>query len=123
VTLLVSKGATLSADQAYVTPGSRWLLRIVGADSATREGAQKWFLDSNGIRYAIGQAAGDSADPLKALGLSDDPRPIPWSIAQLFTEGAQLSFANALVYHDKLPDSPNQQAAPRNDDESMAQGG
>jgi type VII secretion protein EccB len=122
VTLLTAKGATVTADEAYVSPGTRWLLRIVGADNATRTGAQKWFLDSNGIRYAIGQAAGENADPLKALGIKGDPRPIPWSIAQLFTEGAQLSFANALVYHDKMPDSPNQQAAPRNEDD-MAQGG
>ncbi|MCK0441137.1 type VII secretion protein EccB [Gordonia alkaliphila] len=111
--LLPSQGATLRADNAYLTAGDNWLVNIIGSDRDDVAGAQSWFITPNGVRYAIG-AGTQNADPRGALGLgSVTPVPMPWSMAQLLTEGESLTFANALVYTDRSFDSPNQKPAPR----------
>ncbi|MGI6798557.1 type VII secretion protein EccB [Gordonia sihwensis] len=114
VDLLPATGATLSADQAYFTPGDNWLVHILGGESdSTAAGSQRWFITPNGTRYAIG-AGTQNADPFGALGFEgSETAPIPWSVASLLTQGATLSFANALVFHDQAFDSPNIKPAPR----------
>ena len=114
VDLLPSTGATITADKAYFPPGDNWLIRILGgANGTSTPASQRWIVTPNGTRYAIG-AGTQQADPLGALGMQDaTPAPIPWSVASLLNEGASLTFANALVYHDTTYDSPNIKPAPR----------
>ena len=59
-------------------------------------------MSDTGVRYGIGGDSKTGEKTIAALGLSEPPLPIPWSVLTLFAPGPALSQADALVAYDAV---------------------
>jgi len=100
---LVGAGQGTTADRVVLAPGRGYFVTTVGQDgggrSAQPDGAYFWLGDT-GVRYGLDQE-GDQ-NTAAALGLTEPPLPIPWSMLSQFAAGPTLSRADALLAHDGL---------------------
>jgi len=88
---LVTSGSGV-ANRVALPPGSGYFV-----DSS---GSLFWVSDT-GVRYGIDTEADNKT--VAALGLTQSPLPIPWSVLAQFAAGPTLSRADALLAHDALP--------------------
>ncbi|MGV0836209.1 type VII secretion protein EccB [Mycolicibacterium thermoresistibile] len=105
---LVSAGAGGTATRVALTPGSGYLVDSVGlrsgAPAADPAGASLFWISDTGVRYGIDTHGDDNT--VAALGLTESPLPMPWSVLAQFAAGPTLSRADALLAHDSLPPNP-----------------
>jgi type VII secretion protein EccB len=98
---VVLNGAGATTAQRVILPkGSGYFVQVTGQqpESTTKESV--FWLSDLGVRYgmeASGPGAGSS--PAQALGMTNQPLPIPWSLLSLFAPGPTLSKDDALVAH------------------------
>lgn len=104
VALIPAKSGTAKANFAWSMPGVGHLVRVASSLDDTTNAGQLLWIDDTGVRFAIGGADDKELKAaVSSLGFSNAPvLPIPWSIAQLYAEGATLSRANALVVHENI---------------------
>jgi type VII secretion protein EccB len=69
--------------------------------SATQDSL--WWVSESGVRFGVSQ----DRDTLRALALSAEPRPAPWSVLRLLVPGPELSRPDALLRHNTLPADSN----------------
>ena len=111
-TLTLRSGATLpvqdaaravtqvggAAARVAIAPGRGYLVQTVGsAPAAPADGSLFWVSDT-GMRYGIEAAGAEEAvKTAAALGLTEPPLPIPWSMLSLLAAGPALAPTDALV--------------------------
>lgn len=93
-----------SGTRVALSPGTGYLVQTVGQEPGSpTAGAQFWVSDT-GVRYGIDTTADKKT--VEALGLTEPPLPIPWSVLSLYAAGPTLSRDNALTAHDAIrPDA------------------
>jgi hypothetical protein len=105
---LVGGGSQGTATRVALPPGTGYFSQTVsGGPSAPGVGSLFWVSDT-GVRYGIDNEgeSGEHGKTVEALGLTEPPIAIPWSMLSLFATGPTLSRADALLAHDGLaPDS------------------
>ena len=108
---LVGAGAGGTASRVAMAPGTGYFAQTVGQSAASPVAGSLFWISDTGVRYGIDNEAAQggvtgNAKTAEALGLSQPPTPIPWSILSLYAPGPTLSRADALLAHDGLaPDS------------------
>lgn len=114
---LVGAGVGGTASRVAVPPGTGYFTRTISGDAsttaaaATGVGGPLFWISDTGVRYGISTAGGTGVstaqagpdDTVTALGLSQRPLDIPWSVLSQFALGPTLSRADALLAHDGLP--------------------
>lgn len=102
---LASAGPT-TAQRVIMPKGSGYFVQVTGQEpnSATKESV--FWVSDLGVRYGVepeengaNQDTHPVAAPAQALGMTQEPLAIPWSILSLFAAGPTLSKADALVEH------------------------
>lgn len=94
---LVGAGSGTTANRVAMTPGTGYLVQTVGTDAT-------FWVGDTGVRYGIDSQ--DGQETTKALGLTQTPLPVPWSILSQFAPGPTLSRGDALLAHDGLAADP-----------------
>lgn len=105
VDLLPSKrGSSEFADRYVSRNGKGWYVRVTGNDPDSNQAGQVAYISDSGVRYNIVPDEGvDYAPVVAALGLGNDPLPIPDAIARMYPTGPDLSHRAALVQHVNIP--------------------
>jgi type VII secretion protein EccB len=78
-----------------LTPGRGYFVESAGS---------LFWVSDTGVRYGIDTEADNRT--VAALGLTEPPLSIPWSVLAQFAAGPTLSRADALLAHDALPPDP-----------------
>jgi type VII secretion protein EccB len=73
-----------------MTPGRGYFVESAGS---------LFWVSDTGVRYGIDT----DNKAVAALGLTNSPMPIPWSVLTQFAAGPTLARADALLAHDALP--------------------
>lgn len=107
---LVSAGTPGAAARVALAPGTGYFTQTVGGGASAPPTGSLFWVSDTGVRYGIdtevGTGTSGRSKTVEALGLSDPPVGIPWSILSLFANGPTLSRADALLAHDGLaPDT------------------
>ena len=105
-----SAGNGSIATRVALAPGTGYFTQSVGGGAGSPGAGSLFWVSDTGVRYGIDSesenAAAGRGKTVEALGLSEPPVPIPWSVLSLFANGPTLSRADALLAHDGLaPDS------------------
>ena len=103
-------GAAGAAARVALAPGTGYFTQTVGGGTAAPPTGSLFWVSDTGVRYGIdtevGAGTAGRSKTVEALGLSNPPLGIPWSILSLFANGPTLSRADALLAHDGLaPDT------------------
>ncbi|WP_328857025.1 type VII secretion protein EccB [Williamsia herbipolensis] len=88
-------GDGLSADVAYIPPGSGYFVRTTGVDANSTRSASDFLVTDTGVRYGV---PASSAGP---LGMPD-PLAAPYAIVALLPPGPTLAQNAALTARDDL---------------------
>ncbi len=105
-----SAGNGSIATRVALAPGTGYFTQSAGGGAGSPGAGSLFWVSDTGVRYGIDSesenAAAGRGKTVEALGLSEPPVPIPWSVLSLFANGPTLSRADALLAHDGLaPDS------------------
>ncbi|MCV7344883.1 type VII secretion protein EccB [Mycolicibacterium rhodesiae] len=99
---LVGGGNPGTATRVALPPGRGYFVQTVGQQPASPPAGSLFWVSDTGVRYGIGGDPKSSEKTVAALGLSEPPLPIPWSVLTLFAPGPALSQTDALVVYDAV---------------------
>ncbi len=91
-----------TATRVALPPGRGYFVQTVGQQPASPPAGSLFWISDTGVRYGIGGEAKAAEKTVTALGLSQPPLPIPWSVLTLFAPGPALSQADALEAYDAV---------------------
>ncbi|BBX10427.1 ESX-3 secretion system ATPase EccB3 [Mycolicibacterium aichiense] len=91
-----------TATRVVLPPGRGYFVQTVGQQPASPPAGSLFWVSDTGVRYGIGGDPKAGEKTVAALGLSEPPMPIPWSVLTLFAPGPALSQADALVAYDAV---------------------
>jgi type VII secretion protein EccB len=97
---LVGGGAGSTADRVALAPGSGYFVQSVGSDAGAPPAGSAFWISDTGVRYGVDTSGDGKA--VAALGLTQPPLAVPWSMLTQFAAGPTLSRADALVAHDAV---------------------
>jgi type VII secretion protein EccB len=95
---LVSR-TPMTAQRAVVPKGGGYFVQVTGQEPQSTTTESIFWLSDLGVRYGIEDGQNEPAKAAVALGMTDQPLPVPWSVLSLFAPGPTLSKADALVAH------------------------
>jgi type VII secretion protein EccB len=95
---LVSR-TPMTAQRAVIPKGSGYFVQVTGQQPQSTTKESIFWLSDLGVRYGIDDGQNEPAKAAAALGMTDQPLPVPWSVLSLFAPGPTLSKADALVAH------------------------
>lgn len=99
---LVGGSNSGTATRVALAPGRGYFVQTVGQQAASPPAGSLFWVSDTGVRYGIGGDRTTTEKTVAALGLSQPPLPIPWSVLTLFAPGPALSQADALVAYDAV---------------------
>ncbi|WP_167098040.1 type VII secretion protein EccB [Mycobacterium sp. DL592] len=87
------------AQRAVLKPGVGYFVQTVGQQPASPSAGSLFWVSDTGVRFGIdgGTAKDGTKKTVAALGLTQPPLPVPWSVLALLTPGPALSQADALA--------------------------
>ncbi len=91
-----------TAARVALPPGRGYFVQTVGQQPASPPAGSLFWVSDIGVRYGIGGDPKAGEKTIAALGLSEPPLPIPWSVLTLFAPGPALSQSDALVVYDAV---------------------
>ncbi len=91
-----------TAARVALPPGHGYFVQTVGQQPASPPAGSLFWVSDTGVRYGIGGDQKGGEKTVAALGLTNPPLPIPWSVLTLFAPGPALSQADALVVYDAV---------------------
>jgi type VII secretion protein EccB len=96
---LAGSASHMTAQRAVIPKGGGYFVQVTGQQpqSATKESV--FWLSEVGVRYGLEDAQNEPSKPAAALGMTDEPLPVPWAVLSLFSPGPTLSKSDALVAH------------------------
>lgn len=91
-----------TATRVALPPGRGYFVQTVGQQPASPPAGSLFWVSDTGVRYGIGGDRKTAEKAVTALGLTQPPLPIPWSVLTLFAPGPALSQTDALVAYDAV---------------------
>ncbi|NTY61248.1 type VII secretion protein EccB [Mycolicibacterium sphagni] len=91
-----------TATRVALPPGRGYFVQTVGQQPASPPAGSLFWISDTGVRYGIGGDRQTAEKSVAALGLTQPPLPVPWSVLTLFAPGPALSQSDALVAYDAV---------------------
>ncbi|AKK25734.1 type VII secretion protein EccB [Mycobacterium sp. EPa45] len=91
-----------TASRVVLPPGRGYFVQTVGQQPTSPSAGSLFWVSDTGVRYGIGGDHTTTEKTVAALGLTQSPLPIPWSVLTLFAPGPALSQTDALVAYDAV---------------------